>query len=193
VKVYQFAVQDGYEWVLALNDQDYEILRGFDGTPKRDTWTPFGVRLLRKDEDGQVLAESDFPWLGAHAPVLRRKAVDAVGELFSANGELLPLLCDSAELYVFNVLNVVDALDLERSELAFFPNSNRIMRVKRHAFSAERLRGLKIFKVPQLLRHSVYVTEDVVETVRAADLTGVGFRLLWEETATQHAISTSDR
>jgi hypothetical protein len=183
-RVYQFAVQEGFEWVLPVNDEDLNLFRGFDGTSKGESWTPVRVELLRKDEDGQQLAESDFPWLGAYAPVLRQRAIDALGELFAADGELLPLLCDSANLSVFNSLKVLDALDIERSEIVFFPDSDRIMQIRRYVFISARLRGVTMFKVPQLLSHSVYLTEATVKAVNRSKLTGVGFRLLWDETAT---------
>jgi hypothetical protein len=82
-----------------------------------------------------------------------------------------------------NALCVIDALDLKRSDLAFYPNSSQIMRINRYAFVSERLKELTIFKVPQLLSHSVYLTGEVVQAVQAAGLKGVGFRLLWDETA----------
>jgi hypothetical protein len=103
------------------------------------------------------------------------------------------LSCESADLQVFNVLSVIDALDLDRSELARLPNSNQIIKVRTHVFVAERIRNAKIFKVPQLLKQSVYVTEEIVEAVTRSGLKGVGFRLLWEETATEHAVTRADQ
>jgi hypothetical protein len=182
-RVYQFAVQDGFEWVLPVNEDDYKIFRKFDGTVRKDLWTPTRVRLLREDEEERHLAESDVPWLGAYAPVFRPRAVATIGGLFTEFGELLPLSCDNADLRVFNVLNVIDALDLKRSDLEFYPNSSRVMRITRYVFISELVKGLTIFKVPKLLSHSVYLTGEVVQAVQAAGLTGVGFRLLWDETA----------
>jgi hypothetical protein len=175
-RVYQFAVQDGFEWVLP-----YEIFRKFDGTPRRNVWTPIRVRLLHEDEDKHPLAESDIPWLGAYAPVLRSHALEAVGNLLAEFGELLPLSSVEAELHVFNALRVVDALDLQRSDVDFFPNSNRIMRIARYAFVGDLVRQSAVFKVPQLLSHSVYLSGEAVRAIQAAHLKGVGFRLLWDD------------
>lgn len=182
-RVYKFTVQDGFEWVLPLEEDDYEIFRRLDGTPRRDSWIPIPVQLLHHDEAGRSLAESDMPWLGAYAPVLRPRSVSAIGELFSRFGEFLPLQCDEAGLQVFNTLRVIDALDMERSNLTFYPNSARIMQIKRYAFIGDVVEGVMLFKVPQLMSHAVYLTGEVVRAVQEARLNGVGFRLLWDDAA----------
>ena len=181
-RVYQFAVQDGFEWAMPVDEEDFAVFRGFDGTRRRQAWTPIRMRLFHQDEEGRILVESDFPWLGAYAPVMRDTAIDALGALFSPQGELLPLSCEEANLHVFHALTVVDALDLERSDLVLYPNSDQIMQIKKYAFIAERIRGLTLFKVPRLLSHSLYITEEVVKAVNRSGLRGVGFRLLWDET-----------
>ncbi len=65
MKVYRFSVQ--YEWVGAHNHADSEVFRGFDGTSRSAGWSPVPVKLVKQDEQGGPLAESDFPWLGEHA------------------------------------------------------------------------------------------------------------------------------
>jgi len=180
MRVYQFAVQPGYEWVVPVERRDFEILGALDGSSKGDAWTPPRVEILRTDESGKRLAESDFPWLGSHAPVFRQKALDAVGHLFLPEGEFLPLACDSADLQVLNVLRVIDALDLERSELGRLPN-NQIIRVKRHVFVSEHIQGARVFKIPQLPLQAVYVTGEIAKAIERSGLRGVGFRQVWEE------------
>lgn len=181
MRIYRFQVQEGYEWVVPVEDGYFEAFRAFDGSRKAANWQPIRMRLVDKDERGRRLLPSDIPWLGEHAPVLRRKAVERFGSMLAADGELLPLACDEAELFVFNVTSVVDALDLDRSELLRFPSTGRIMKVKTHVFRPERLSGVRAFKVPELLRSSLFVTDEVVRV--AGGLTGVGFKLLWEGSA----------
>jgi hypothetical protein len=184
MKVYRFAVQAGYEWVVADTHADFEVFRGFDGTSRRVAWSPIRVRLVRQlDERGKPLAESDVPWLGEHAPVMRPRAVTVLRDVLAGDGELLPLECDEAELSVLNVLRVIDALDVSRSDVVRFPSTGRIMTVQSHEFRAERLAGARVFKVPELLRTEAFVTDEVVELVESSGLKGVGFRLLWDERA----------
>ncbi len=181
MRVYGFAVQEGYEWVVPKNDADFEVFRGFDGTRRRRGWTPILVKLIRLDDQGKIRAESDFPWLGEHAPVMTRRASELLQDVLAGDGELLPLACDDADLRVLNVLRVIDALDVARSDVVRFPSTGRIMTVKAHVFRPNGLRGVKVFKVPELLRGTTFVTDEIVDLVDRSDLKGVGFRLLWDE------------
>jgi hypothetical protein len=174
--------------VMPAAKESFEILRRLDGTSKQDSWTPFKVRLVTIDDRGRPLAESDFPWLSGTAPVLRQSAVDRVGRLLMAEGEFLPLSCDTASLLLLNVLNVVDAFDVERSDHAVFPNTKRIMHVRKYAFIGDRLDGVGVFRVPQLLTYSVYATDRVVEAVEHSGLRGARFRPIWQSDAMNSSV-----
>ncbi len=54
-----------------------------------------------------------------------------------------------------------------------------ILDVQRYAFRPEPVQGLALFKVPQLLRGSLFVGDEFVGAVQAAGLTGPEFTLLW--------------
>jgi hypothetical protein len=134
MKVYRFAVQAGYEWVVADTHADFEVFRGFDGTSRRVAWSPIRVRLVKQmDERGKPLAESDVPWLGERAPVMRPRAVTVLRDVLAGDGELLPLECDEAELSVLNVLRVIDALDVSRSDVVRFPSTGRSSSVQKRS------------------------------------------------------------
>jgi hypothetical protein len=96
-------------------------------------------------------------------------------------GELLPLLSDGgAEMWVFNITSVVDALDEERSSLVRFPDqTHRIMKIRTHAFRSDVLNGVGMFKIPQLLRGTVYVNDEVAGAIRDSGLTGLDFQPVW--------------
>lgn len=178
--IYEFEPQDGYEWVVPIDESDFEVFRSFDATSRVTSWQPIRMKLLMEDEFGRPFLTSDVPWLGKHAPVLREKAASALRPVLAGRGEMLPLECDSASLVVFNATTVIDALDLDKSELVTFPSSGRIMKVKSHVFRPNSVRGVQAFKVPQLLRGSVFVSDEVVSAARGAGLQGVGFRQVWE-------------
>lgn len=180
MRVYEFA-PDGFEMVMPEDNMSFDVLKRLDGTSISASWTPFKVRLVTVDEQGRPLAESDFPWLSGNAPVLRQRAVDGVGQLLLNEAELLPLSCETGSLCLLNVINVVDALDVERSDCAVFPNTNRIMHVRKYAFIADLLRDVGAFRVPQLLSYSVYVTDRIVEAVEHSGLKGTRFRPIWQE------------
>lgn len=176
--VFQPRVPEGFQWVVCCDEADFEVFRGFDGTPRRDAWTPVAVRLLQRGEDGAQLSPAELPWLGSHVLVLTAMAANVLRRDLEPFGELLPLSCDDAELYVYNVLRVIDALDEDHSELVRF-SSGRILKIVHHAFRPEAIQNVHVFKIPQMLRGSIFVTKEIVAAVRSAGLQGTEFEQVW--------------
>lgn len=174
---YEPLVAEGYEWVNCCDDSDYEVFLTLDGSSQAAQWQPIKVRRVRAD-DRQDFKPSDFPWLGAHALVLRRKAVDVLREVLDAHGEVLPLVTeDATELLVFNA-RAVAALDEERSKIMSFPGTNRIMRIVKLALAESALRGVDLFRLPHRAS-STYVSQRFVDRVSDAGLVGLEFKKVW--------------
>ena len=174
--IYEPLVKVGYEWVNVVDDADYEIFYSFDGTSRVTNWKEVRVKRVRADER-QECRESDFPWLGTHALVLRERAVHKLRQVIEPHAEILPLKdADGASLYVLNVLNVVDALDEEKSAVIRFPSTRRIMRVTRPCFREPLIRGLDLFRLP-FRASPTYVSQRFVDAVADAKLLGIEFRL----------------
>jgi hypothetical protein len=171
--IYRPMVAEGFEWVNAVRPADYEVFLSFDGKPRASTWEPLPFRRVRPDARSKFLP-SDFPWLGGHALVMRRSAVDALRDLLDANGEVLPLsTTDGVELFVLNA-RVVDALDEARSSLRRFPSSGRIMSIDKPVFVPSAIEGRDLFRLPHRAMPT-YVSERFVERVREAGLKGIDF------------------
>ncbi len=122
-----------------------------------------------RSESGPLPA-SDFPALAPNVPVFSQRAVDALHECLTRNGELLPLSFPGGQYYAFNCLNTVDCLDYERSALTRLP-SGRIMRIDRYVFLADRLQDVEIFRLPDYSA-AVFVTDTFVRRLRQNGLTG---------------------
>lgn len=175
--IYEPLVAEGYEWVNAVQDEDYEVFLQLDGQLRASTWKPIAVRRVRADER-QAFNPSDFPWLGSHALIMRRAAVDALRDILDANGEVLPLSTDDGlELFVLNA-RIVDALDEANSSLMKFPGTDRIMRIKKIAFVTSKIEGIDLFRLPHRASPT-YVSERFVERVKAAGLRGLVFNKVW--------------
>ncbi|HEV8580065.1 MAG TPA: DUF1629 domain-containing protein [Thermoanaerobaculia bacterium] len=148
-----------------------------NGEPRGETWTPPVMELIHEDE-GRRLSESDSPWLGSDALIFRPRAVAALGQLLRDNGELLPLVCPEAELWLFNVTNVIDALDQEASQIVRFEDGC-IMWIKRHVFRPEILRGENVFKLHGPRVSETFVSDRFVQQWKSSGLKGVEFREVW--------------
>ena len=177
MNVYEPVVATGYEWVNCVNGDDYERFTRFDGTILGPTWEPVLVRRVRADRS-QDMMRSDFPWLASEALVMRKSAVEALQDIFKDNGELLRLETDDdVDLYVLNA-RVIEALDRERSEIISYPGTDKIMMLKRPAFSESAIDGVDLFRLPHRAS-STYVSENFVRRVREAGLKGLEFKRVW--------------
>jgi hypothetical protein len=98
--------------------------------------------------------------------------------LLSKNGELLPLMCEGAELFVFNPVRLEDALDEAESDVKRF-SGGRIMMITRHAFRPDVINGIDAFKIPNLRVSPTYVGEAFMTRWKNGGLTGLDFKQVW--------------
>jgi hypothetical protein len=174
-------------------DQDWEIVYEFNGTAIGERWKPFEVEFM-KEECIEQLPQGDFPHLFAAVPVLNARAVEVLWPILEGNGELLPLRSNHGDYFIFNVTNVVDALDEETSDIVRFSDGKRILDIKRFEFRASELASVDIFKLPQDLLSSVFVTDKLMNAVTNAGLLGFDFRWLWSssQSSTSPLIHTTE-
>ena len=176
--VYMPLSSEGFEFCHPVDENDFETLKvQIDGTTRGQTWSPIQMRLIREDE-GKSLLESDSPWLGTHALIFRKSAIEKLKSLLMEYGELLPVACPGAELAIFNPTHVVDALDEEASSVLRF-SGGRIMRITRYAFRPEVVAGVEIFKIPSLRVSPTFVGERFVKLWHSSGLTGLEFKSIW--------------
>ena len=174
--IYRLSVLEGQEWILPSDPNDFELFFALDGS-SRTNWSQPVMQLLREDEHGNELSYSDFPWLGAQAPILKLTAVEALKKTLAPYGQLLPLKGEQA--WLFNVTCVLDALDEQRSRIVRFDDGS-ILAVEVYEFHRDVLAGHEIFKLPGRSSH-VFVTRDFIEDIRQSRLRGISFERVWSE------------
>jgi hypothetical protein len=178
MKIYEPDVQESFEWAILERDEDHEILYDLGSTAVAERWDPLPARLMTQDpRSGRRRARADLPWLGPHVIVLRDRAIEALRPLLVPFGELLPLLCPEARLALWHVTHVIDALDEERSQVLRYPTSDRIMKIAMHRFKRGVLDPPQAFKIPQMPRGAIFLTDDLVRSIDAFGFKGTTFRL----------------
>lgn len=181
VRVFAAEPMDGFEWVQPAKERDFDGIYHLDGSSRVDGWIPIPMRRLeRLDDQGPRLRRADIPWLGEHALVMRREALEAVRDVLNPAGEFLELhLVDAPDpMWLFNVCRVVDALDESGSDLVRFPSSGRVMKVDRYKFRADVIDVEIAFRVPQL--QTLFFTNRAVEAFQGTNLSGIALKQLWE-------------
>ncbi|WP_054310765.1 DUF1629 domain-containing protein [Mesorhizobium sp. 1M-11] len=172
--IHKFAVLEDQEWIFPVDDDDFETFFAMDGRIIQD-WAPPAMRLVETDEGADQPSYSDFPWLGEHAPILKKPAMEALLPVLTQYGQLLPLKGES--VWLLNVTTVLDALDKEKSRIVYFDDGD-ILDIERHVFKMDIIGTTEIFKLPRR-SSAVYVTGSFVDKVRSAGLRGVAFAPVW--------------
>ncbi|HEX6189111.1 MAG TPA: DUF1629 domain-containing protein [Pyrinomonadaceae bacterium] len=171
---------DHYESLTLVEEaNDWETMYQFNATPIGSAWRPLRVESLTDDDDSAPLLPGDFPLLFPGAPVLSRRAVEVLQPILEGNGELLQLDCDVGEYFIFNITKVVDALNEKDSEIVKFLGSQKVMTIKSFSFVSQRLKGVGIFKLPQLRLGRSFVTDRFAQAVEKGGLVGFSLEWLW--------------
>jgi hypothetical protein len=174
-KIYSLIGIDGFECVLPVDKEDYKAL-DFDGSPRISTWRPILMQLVNEDTgQKRPSKKADFPWQGTgQSLVLRKAALDAMRDILERSCEILPLQTeDDSELYITNT-QVLQALDVDRSEIWRFPNSGKIMYVKRPHFMPHLLRDVDMFRDASV-GSETFVSEKFVQRYHDNKLRGLKF------------------
>lgn len=177
--VYELGYDFSRVTAFALTGQTQGVFSLFDGRSLADSWVPPAVQPADMDEDDAQLG--DCTVLGT-VPLLSRRAADALFPIIETSAELLPVHYPRAALSILNVLGTSDCLDESRSEVERFP-TGRVMRVTEYVFHPHKLPKARIFRLPQLLRAHLYVTDGFVSAVQQSDLTGFEFTPVWSSDA----------
>lgn len=170
--------EDGYEFCHPINDKDFDTISTLiNGRPSADTWRPVAVKIIT-DDNGTHLERSDAPWLGSNALIFRSKVCELFPKRLNEFGELLPLMCEGAELKIFNPMIVSEALDESRSSVLRFA-SGQIMRITRYCFNNHVVRNKYAFKIDNLRVSPTFVNQNFVEAWKKAGLKGLIFEKVW--------------
>ena len=111
MKVYKLRFGEEYEWLLPVQDRDFERLR-FDGRPRASSWVPVEMKRLSVSERGRRLTAGDlYACSGGETLVFGDGARQSLGPELERYGEVLPLSCEGRPFWTLNVTSFVDALD----------------------------------------------------------------------------------
>jgi hypothetical protein len=153
---------------LVLGESGQRIVNRFLGRSLKKRWKPLSVSIYKSKKWG------DFPRLESHVPVFSDKALKILEPLIADSIEALPLISDSKRFFAVHVLDLVDCLDYERSEVKRFPEGN-IMRIGWYVFKKGCIDGKHIFRIREAPLKDVLVSEEFKRVVEESKLEGVDF------------------
>ncbi len=103
-------------------------------------------KIIRKLNEG--LPKPDFPWLaGAESvAVFNYRALQVLEQLLGDSVQILPLSHGNQEFYIINIIEIIDCLDEEHSEVRHYGPASKIIKP---VFKEQFVKGKHIFKIPQ--------------------------------------------
>lgn len=168
-RYFRTSVPEGFEWALPAERGDFKALRNLDfdsaGSPTRRRV----AMTLLTNEDGRQFRHAFLPWFASHTLVLRDEAIEVVGQVLRPHGELVELDCETARLSMFVAPTKAGFLDEEKSDLERF-SSGRIMSLRRPVFRCEAIAGVLAFRLAEMPRGHLYLSESIVEAAKATGL-----------------------
>lgn len=169
MKVYVLApLYDQYKSFLAKDDglatEQYESLR-CKGKPIK--WpTPLAIV---GDEEDIGIPEADIGFINIGSIVLAETSYTLLKDITEQYGQLLPLNFEGRNLWLWNVTNIVDALDSKKSDF------NSYGGVVNAVFSAEKIGKSMAFKIKEDNFTNIYCTDQFVQFIKEHKLTGLDF------------------
>lgn len=178
LKIYIASYEKGYELCYPLDEKDFETLNLLiNGAPRLESWIPLPMKIIRRDRKVQLM-ESDAPWCESHALIFKPAVIQKLGSVLKNYGELLPLNCPGEDLVVLNVTNILDALNIENSDVTRF-STGKIMMIRKYEFRPEIVGKSELFKIPDVRVSPTFASQNFVDRWQASGFKGLDFELVW--------------
>ncbi|WLF69099.1 hypothetical protein Q6375_14125 [Clostridium septicum] len=167
--------------VLALKDED-NILNVSDQFNKnselKDEWLVAEVKIFKNDDKKQV---GDFFDIITGVWAFNENALKLIKDYIAdGKSEVLPLKGEEEPYYLLNVFNYVDCIDVDKSQVRYFRNSDRVMSISNYVFKPNMLNGEHIFKSTLQKRGPIFISDELKEKLEKSGLKGFRFDEAWD-------------
>jgi hypothetical protein len=137
-----------------------------------DSWEPFSFEYRPQERLKGIDASHYYkPDLGYLLPLVWRfsaRAVDVLRPLIENDVEILPLICDTDELYAVNIVSAPKAVNVRRSQ----KNKHGSLVFSGLHINRRKLHGYNVFRLYEVPFVATFVTDAVKEAIEAAELSG---------------------
>ena len=157
-----------------------DLVADYKRSPDKLEWqvARLGKKWKPQKVIGRVAPFNDYPTVH-FTPVFSKRACEALCDFLQPNGELLPLVSDVGDYFLYNITTAVDSLDRKKSKCDYWSDDpHHCVEVKHFVFHPTRLAGLSVFRIYEL-GGDVFVTDQFVERVQQTGLNGFNFLKVW--------------
>lgn len=178
MKIWQLDIEaDKYKCLELADKKDWDLFDNFDGRTQFESWYPIKVDFIKSAKKKKI---PDAIYLSPSAPVFNNKSIEVLKKYMDGDVEFLSLgKLEDMEYYIINPIKVVDCIDQEKSEFQRF-SDGRIMWCNQYSFVAEKVKGLHIFRILEVPRALILVSDEFKQKTENSKLEGFIFKELWD-------------
>lgn len=164
--------------ILKENVNNGEFLKQFTGVSKKTDWkSPEFEFIIDEDE----LPIGDITPFGGGILVVKDWVAEKMKESFGHAIELLPISVEGEiNFSIVHILDVCDCVDYDASSIKYFPNSEKILRIKKYAFHEAEVKHKTIFKDAGFPKMHIFVSQMTKLEIEKWNLSGVKFIEFWD-------------
>lgn len=176
-------------WILMEDVDNFSMLSPIDydcralsqflvdgkwGEALKSFWQPIKVKIIKNKYIGDI-----FSLDGCLHFVFSEKALNILLPLLQTSIEYLPIINvdnPNDKLYVINILEVLDCLDHEKSNIEYFLNSKRVMMLRSPIIlRSDILENKHIFRLKDAPGLRIFVSDDFKRLIEENNLIGLRF------------------
>lgn len=175
IKVYELWMDHTYRTYEPTPKDGYKSYM-FDGVPVKERTFDKIYPSKYKDEIDKPIGDVFSVEISSF--ILNEKSYKTLYPYLKNHSQIFKIKSDNKIFYVVNVIDIIDCLNYDKSELKYFSSSGRVMDVEKYVFKTEKLKNTTIFKLPEFPKSISYVTEEFKRVVEENNIKGFKFKEL---------------
>ena len=179
MNIYKIAIDEKIAGFKLVNESDISMFDDYNFEDKIELtsiWSPLNVEVFKKKGRRKVDSIGDFHMMLPVFVISEKAKSFFETELQHGTYEILPLNPRNVEdnFYAFNVIDRVNAIDLEKSKVIYYLGStDRIMDFEELVLFPSAVAGLKVFKATGF--NVTYCSEEMKTKIENAGIEGITF------------------
>ncbi|MRN55975.1 imm11 family protein [Paenibacillus monticola] len=151
----------------------------FNGESKIKGWWPIQVETLHKN------TYSDFPYYLTEIPLVSEKVKRILEPYIADEVEFLPLIHEGKNIYMVNVINILDCIDWQSSEVDWFKEKYFMGFIKLRFNFSKIPNNIYLFKIKETSGTRVYITDAFKELIERNHLQGLDLSVVYDSDFTE--------
>lgn len=167
-----------YKEIVCSTEKDWIKLLdyGFDGHSIKSEWSEVEVDI---QENSAKLG--DILGLGADFLVVNNRALKIILDIAKESVEVLPLKCNRMDLYIINILDVVDCLNIQKSKFKLYKACDEIQSIEEYELDKKKIGDSVLFKIDKIISGHMYATDYFKEMLEKENIQGLKFVKVWSD------------